>query len=239
MAHPFIREINVTVGIIILTLLCSCVGNTPETAYLFSRLEPKKAALFISFLDRRNEPYSLEIDGGTISIRVSAKRLNLLKNYLTAPPDSLSLIDLVRNASLSEIDSARIHLHPKSGLARLPLHQEIHTDSTRINDAFGRIFENAFWRMYRTREYDIMVEFEGELKQTAKEEYFGLKILKELTSNRDYLLAEVGTPGAVWRFRWRIGIDVVSFVKESTRITLGRNRMGNKSDAGQMLYIDL
>jgi len=220
-------------------LLFSCGGNVPKTVCLFSGLEPREAGPFISFLDRRYEPYSIEMDRGTISIRVYEKRLSLLKEYITAPVDSLRFIRLVGDAFLSERDSARVHIQQRRTLPRLPLHQEVHMDSTRIREAFNSIFENASWKAYRTREYDIMVEFQGEVKQTAREESFGLKILKELTDNRDYLLAEVGIPGAVWRFRWRVGIDAVSFIKESTRITLGDSRSGKKSEPGDTLHIDL
>jgi hypothetical protein len=222
-------------------ILCffSCTGRTPETADLFTGIEPRAAAPVTSFLDRRHEPYTVAIDSGKITLRVLAKRAQLLKEYLTTPVDSLRYRSLVRSAFLSERDSARVHPEPKRSLRKIPVHQKTRPDSLRIGEAFDGVFGDAAWRVYRTREYDIIVEFEGSLKQRAREEQFGLNVLEELTDHRDYLLAEAGTPGAVWRFRWTIGVDRVSFVKESTRITLGGNSPGNKRSAREGLHIDL
>ncbi|MHB9027767.1 MAG: hypothetical protein ACYC9O_03250 [Candidatus Latescibacterota bacterium] len=233
------RKFIFLTGALLTLTFFSCGGGAPETSDLFTGLEPKAAAPVISFLDRRHEPYTVGIDSGAVSIQVPARRLNLLREYLNAPVDSLRYERLVRGAFLSERDSATVHPEPKRSLKMFPVHRKVRTDSLRIGEAFDGLFVDAVWKVYRTRERDIMVEFEGRLKQTTREEPFGRKVLEELTDHREYLLTEVGAPGSRWKFVWLIGVDGKSFTKRSTRITFDGGCPEKDRGSAARLIIDL
>jgi hypothetical protein len=101
------------------------------------------------------------------------------------------------------------------------------------------VFREGRWKTARTRDREIVVEFTGTMGEHALETAFGVKVLGELTGHREYLAAEAGAPGARWMFRWRIGIEGKSLVKESTRVTLGGKGKSNGRGEGVVLHIDL
>lgn len=220
-------------------LLMSCGGNSRPSEPLSGSMEPRDAADITAFLDRHHEPYTLETEGRAVIIRVKPDRAKLLKEYLYAPVDSAGYINLVRKFRLSEKDSAWVHREPPKSVRKFTYFEKEHADSTRIGEAFDFVFEKCIWKAQRTRENDIVVEFTGTVTVHAMDNPFGKKVLNELTDHRDYLIAEVGKPEAVWKFRWRIGIEGKSFYKEMIRVTLGGKEKEKDRKSGDELHIDL
>ncbi len=173
-------------------------------------------------------------------VRVVPVRAAMILAYLAEPVDSVRYVGLVRECRLSDRDSSRVDRVTPESVRRFVVRKAVvPSDSTRIGEAFDALFENGVWKTQRTREKEIVVEFTGTVKQDARNSPFGKKVMGELTSHRNHLAAEVGLTGAVWNFRWRIGIEGKTFVKESVRVSLGGKNPVGKSGSGEIVNIDL
>ncbi|MFA6470498.1 MAG: hypothetical protein WCU00_00545 [Candidatus Latescibacterota bacterium] len=208
--------------------LYGCNGNDNRYVILYENIQPKQAAEIGSLLDEFHEINTMTMGNNTFTIKVPQKRINLIKHYMTAPVDSERYISLVQTALLAQRDSVKTvsqdAVKASGRLKRIVTPPTERSDSLRIGAAFDRTFENSSWRCYRTPDYKIHVEFSGNIPSSIRSNPEEMSFVMNLTDNREPLLLEIGPARSLWKFRWLMGIDGLSFKKESTRVIPGRFR---------------
>lgn len=223
--------------------LSGCEGNNHGYVTLYGNLQPKQADVISSFLGEFHEKYLMTMEGKTFTIEVPRGRIDLIKHYMTVPVDSENYIRLVRTAPLAERDSAKTvskaAKRASGRLMRMVAPPGERSDSLRIGAAFDMTFENTVWNCYRTPDYKIHVEFNGTIPNTIHSNPEGMHVVGKLAENRESLLLEIGPEHSLWRFRWLVGIDGLSFKKESIRVIPGRFRPEGGKPPRETAYINL
>jgi hypothetical protein len=226
-----------------LFLLSGCGKSTSPYETFSENLEPKQAAALSAFLDDFHEKYRMTEQGKTFAIGVPRARIEILKRYMTGPVDTTRCIGLIRGVFLSERDSSKTTLSaiPKKSerLMRMIAPSGEYRDSLHIGEAFDAVFEGSAWLCFRTKDNKIHVEFTGTIPENIRANTGGMRVVDELLGGREKLLLEVGPERSLWRFRWIVGIDCRSFMKESFRVIPGRFHPEGDSQPRESAYIGL
>jgi len=226
------------ITVIAAALAIQCGGERnggSEFTVLFDKLEPSRAALIILFLENNEVDVDVTMNDKLFSISVSPQIARQAKEYITGSVDSALCVELIRGGCFDETlppetppPLAEFFRRDPEGESNIPA----------IGEIFSTVFHEGSWRVWRSRDLTINVEFTGAVPDTIENREACLELLKYTTGNWEMLFVEVGPESSVWRFRWTVGIDKRSFKKESIRVIPGRFKERIDKPTGPIIYIN-
>ncbi len=206
-------------NVCILLLVCLTCSCEHEQRYLCS-VSPAKSASIFTLLEKNGIEYSSSLDltnEGKIAVSVDSRYFDILQKYIVLAPSSGGYVQAVMEKSCYRRGISALSVRLAAMITE--------PGKTTVGDVFERVFSDGNWRVFRSPNYEIIVEFRGTVPEGIRDNNSDFELLKRFTEQWEIYFPMIGPEHSEWQFRWIVGLNGRDFRKQPIRITPARSLM--------------